>query len=170
MNLSHIMNTELEHTHVTFTIPGTIAKLLFERSSNCIIAIPYRKIRFIWKNTFLKHLHKQNIINDEEKVRFTDIYKNGFHVYFQPITGDCNDKLYRTAEYIATGYFHNSQIQEINHEKRTITFKYKKMVDRGSRKKHFSYKTMSIFEFMVGLHGRAAKFILRPARDALLPS
>jgi hypothetical protein len=25
------MNTELEHTHVTFTIPGTIAKLLFER-------------------------------------------------------------------------------------------------------------------------------------------
>jgi predicted RNA-binding Zn-ribbon protein involved in translation (DUF1610 family) len=213
LNLSHIMNTELEHTHVTFTIPGTIAKLLFERkyeplqmmslttslyksllcssakvkgkeyqpgilatlhkSGNSLnynphvhmIAtkefvntltgeilgapfLPYRKIRFLWKKAFLVHLRKQNMINDEEFIRFTEIYKNGFHVYFQSVTGNNNDKLFRTAEYIATGYFHNSQIQEIDNEKRTITFKYKKMVDRGSRQKHFSYKTISIFEFM----------------------
>lgn len=88
------------------------------------------------------------MINDEEFIRFTEIYKNGFHVYFQPVKGDNNDKLFRTAEYIATGYFHNSQIQEINHEKRTITFKYKKKMEKGSGKKQFAYKTMSIFEFM----------------------
>ena len=110
--------------------------------------LPYRKIRFIWKKAFLRHLRKQNIIKDEEFIRFTNIYQNGFHVYFRPVTGDSNDKLFRTAEYIATGYFHNSQIQEVNYEKRTITFKYRKMMERGSRKKHFSYKTMDIYEFM----------------------
>lgn len=221
------MNTNLKHTHVTFTIPGTIAKILFERgyeplkmiglaaslyksllistskqkgkeyqpgripeqqakratrvgilatlhkSGNSLnynphvhmIAskefvntttgeiidvpfIPYKKIRFIWKEAFLRHLRKQNIINDEEKVRFTQIYKNGFHVYFQPIMGDINDVLFRTAEYIATGYFHNSQITEVDHEKKTVTFRYKKSVERKSRTKHFATKTMSVFEFM----------------------
>lgn len=40
LNLSHIMNTELKHTHVTFTIPGTIAKLLFERGYEPLEMIP----------------------------------------------------------------------------------------------------------------------------------
>lgn len=31
LNLSHIMNTTLQHSHVTFTIPGQISRILFER-------------------------------------------------------------------------------------------------------------------------------------------
>lgn len=213
LNLSRIMNTELNHTHITFTIPGTIAKLLFERNYEPvqmmgitaslyknllrdsakvkgkeylpgIIAtlhkcgnslnynphvhmiatrelvdvkngeiidvpfLPYKKIRFVWKKAFLAHLRKQNMINDEEYIRFNEIYKNGFHVYFQPIQGDSNEVLFRTAEYIATGYFHNKQIECIDHAKMTLRFKYKCMMERGSRIKHFAYKTMDIYEFM----------------------
>lgn len=213
LNLSHIMNTELKHTHVTFTIPGAIAELLFERgyepldmiplavslykSLLCSTAgvkgkeyqpgilatlhksgnslnynphvhmiatqefvntatgelvnvpyLPYAKIRFIWKKAFLNHLLKQKVIKDEEKLRFTEIYQNGFHVYFQPINGETNDVLFRTAEYIATGYFHNSQILSVDHAKKTVTYKYRKSMERGSRTKHFATQTISVFEFM----------------------
>lgn len=227
LNLSRIMNTELAHTHITFTMPGTIAKLLFERNyepvqmmglaaklyktilrdsvkvkgkhyqpgilatlHKCgnslnynphvhIIAtrelinvktgeiidvpfLPYRQIRFIWKKAFLTHLLKQNMINDEEFIRFNEIYKNGFHVYFQQgsmakqcteqakplLQEDSNEGLYRTAEYIASGYFHNSRIQSIDHEKMTITFQYKKKIEKGTRKKQYAVITMNIYEFM----------------------
>jgi hypothetical protein len=52
-------------------------------------------------------------------------YKNGFHVYFQPIKGDSNEVLFRTSEYIATGFFHNSQILKVDHDSKKVTFRYK---------------------------------------------
>ncbi len=191
LNLSLIMNTGLQHNHVTFTIPGTVSKMLFERNydsalminlaaniyRNILVSsaklkgrefqpglmatlhksgnslnynphvhlvgttqvvdtstgeiidvpyIPYRRVRHIWKMAFLKHILKQEIISAEEYEEFSDMYSNGFHVYFQPITGDSNEVLFRTSEYIATGYFHNSQITAVDHAKKTVTFKYRK--------------------------------------------
>jgi len=58
------------------------------------------------------------------------VIKKGFHVYFQAISGTENEVLFRTAEYIATGFFHNSQIIEVDNHKNTITFRYKKFMDR----------------------------------------
>ena len=89
--------------------------------------IPYMKIRHIWEKAFLTHLKKQEIITVLEYTKLDVKYSIGFHVYFQPITGDHNDVLFRTSEYITTGYFHYSQITEVNHAKKTITFKYKKV-------------------------------------------
>lgn len=213
LNLSHIMNTSFRHTHVTFTIPGKISKLLFERkyepeqmiplaasvyksilvtsaklkgkeyqpgimatlhkSGNGlnynphihligtreiidtktgeiidVQLLPYRKIRFIWQKAFLNHLFKTDVITNEEYNSFINIYKNGFHVFFQPIRGDQNDVLFRTAEYLAAGFFHNTQIQEINYAKRTISFRYKKSMERDTRIKHYAIITMDIYEFM----------------------
>ncbi|MFC1669029.1 transposase [Spirochaetota bacterium] len=87
--------------------------------------IPYKKFRFTWMNTFCKHLEKENIISKEESASIKTSYGNGFHVYFQPINGNENDVIFRTAEYIASGYFHNSQIVSVDHEKMTVTFKYR---------------------------------------------
>lgn len=213
LNLSKIMNTSLKHTHVTFTIPGQLCRLLFERNyepeqmipltagiyksflqnsagvkgkeyqpgimatlhksgnslnynPHChlistqelidtktgeiieINFLPYKKIRFIWQKAYLQHLVKQGIISVDEQTRYIERYKNGFHVYFQPITGSDNDVLFRTAQYIATGFFHNSQITAVNHHKKTITFRYRKFMERGTRKKHYATKTMDIFSFM----------------------
>ena len=69
-------------------------------------------------------------------------------MYFQKIDGTHNDVLFRTAEYMATGFFHNSQITAVNHASRTVTFRYRKHVDRFTRKKHYAEKTIDIFSFM----------------------
>jgi len=37
---------------------------------------------------------------------------------------------------------------EVDHDKKTITFKYRSWMERGTRKKHFSIITISIYEFM----------------------
>ncbi len=213
LNLSKIMNTSLKHTHVTFTIPGQISRLLFDRrhepekmiplaagiykgfllnsagvkgkefqsgilatlhkSGNSlnynphvhlistqelidaktgeikdIDFLPYKKIRSIWQKAFLNHLVKNGIITEEEQVKYIEKYKNGFHVCFQPIKGTDNHVLFRTAEYIASGFFHNSQITAVNHHKRSITFRYRKFIERGTRKKYYATKTMDIFSFM----------------------
>lgn len=74
--------------------------------------------------------------------------KNGFHVHFKPITGTNNDVLFRTAEYLATGYFHNSMITGVDHVNRKITFRYKSRVDRNTKEKTFSEMTIDIFDFM----------------------
>ena len=56
--------------------------------------------------------------------------------------------MFRTSEYIAAGYFHNSQITEVNFAKKTVTFRYKKWVDRKSKDKIFATKKMDVFSFM----------------------
>ena len=214
LNLSLIMNTLLKHSHITFTIPGTVSEMLFKRgydaeqmiplsvkifrdmllssamlsgkeyqpgifaslhkSGNGLnynphvhlaatmevvniktgeifknIYLPYKKIRHEWQKAFLIHLKKKEIISDNEYDVLNDKYPNGFHVYFQPITAEnAANLLFKTAEYIASGYFHNSRITEVDHNKKTITFKYKSWVDRVSHEKSFKTTTMDIYEFM----------------------
>ena len=75
-------------------------------------------------------------------------YNEHIPFYFQTIIGNENDILFRTAEYIATGYFHNSRITAVDHWKKTITFKYKSWVDKNTSEKSFKTKTMDIYQFM----------------------
>ena len=113
-----------------------------------VIFIPYKKFRLLWKETILRYLVRAGILSRGESAIFRKQYQNGFHVYFQPINGSDNDVLFRTAEYLASGFFHNSQILKVDNEKKTISFKYRSWVDRGTRKKHFSIITMDVNEFM----------------------
>jgi hypothetical protein len=75
-------------------------------------------------------------------------YKYGFHVFFQPIIGNGNEVLFRTAEYIASGFFHNSQIITVDHEKKEVIFRYRNWVDRKTRKKSYANKKLDIYTFM----------------------
>jgi hypothetical protein len=97
---------------------------------------------------FLSHLLKKNKIILEEFAELNNKFQNGFHVFFQPIEGDANEVLFRTAEFIATRYFHKSQISAVDLVKKTVTFKYKSWVDRGTREKSFKTRTMDIYSFM----------------------
>ena len=214
LNLSLVMNTLLKHSHITFTVPGSVGDMLFERgyhadqmiplSANLFrnmlltsaklngkeyqpgilaalhkcgnglnynphvhlaatteivnlktgeiiknVFLPYKQMRQVWKKAFLAHLKKKGIISDIECRELDDKYQSGFHVYFQPITADNKeDILFKTAEYIAAGYFHNSQIIAVDHLEKTVTFRYKSWVDRISREKSFKTITMDIYEFM----------------------
>ncbi|MBK9498552.1 MAG: hypothetical protein IPO06_04050 [Leptospiraceae bacterium] len=57
---------------------------------------------------FCKHYEKEKVITKAESLVIQNKYKNGFHVYFQPIAGDEKEPLFRTAEYIASGFFHTN--------------------------------------------------------------
>ena len=116
-----------------------------------VIAVPYveyKKARIVWMKAFLGYLVSKEIITDEEAESFKLKHKSGFHVHFQPIRGDENEVLFRTAEYIASNYFNNSQILNVDHDKKTVTFRYKKSVDSKNGKKIFSEMTMNIMSFM----------------------
>lgn len=161
VNLSQILDPGFSYDHITFTIPGTIQKLLFERGFheevlNKLASMLYMKesryacgkFRIIWRETILKYLRRRKIIKPEEEKAFRKIYKKGFHVYFQPITGSETNILFRTAEYIATGFFHNSQILNVDHEKLKITFQFRSWMEPGSRKKKYPIMTMDLYGFM----------------------
>ena len=213
MGLSEIMHTTLAHFHVTFTLPGTVTRALFEKRFSCdelitaaagvywkellksagnpgrewqcgsiatlhkcgnalnynphvhligtrelvntttgeIIRSPllnYRRIRFSWMNASLRLFRKHGILTEEEVRTIKDKYKNGFHVHLKPITGTNNEVLFRTAEYLAAGYFHNSMITGVDHVNKKITFRYKSWVDRYTKEKTYSEMTLDIYEFM----------------------
>ncbi|TFH38590.1 MAG: IS91 family transposase [Chrysiogenales bacterium] len=213
MGLSHILHTTLTHFHVTFTLPGPVTKILFEKDFPCeemittaagvywkellksagkrgrewqsggiatvhrcgnslnynphvhligtrelvntttgeILRSPllnYRRIRFTWMNAALRLFRKYGIFTEEEVRDIRERYKNGFHVHLQPIIGTNNEVLFRTAEYLATGYIHNSMITRVDHDNKKITFRYKSWVDRNTKEKTYSEMTMDIYEFM----------------------
>jgi hypothetical protein len=108
----------------------------------------YRRIRFGWMNAALRMFRKKGIFNEDEIRIFRDKYKNGFHVHLTPITGGNNEVLFRTAEYLAAGYFHNSMITSVDHEKAKLTFRYKSWVDRKTKEKTYSEMTLDIYDFM----------------------
>ncbi|OHD64914.1 MAG: hypothetical protein A2176_04750 [Spirochaetes bacterium RBG_13_51_14] len=108
----------------------------------------YRRIRFSWMNVALRLFRKNGIYNEEEIRDIRARYKNGFHVHLQPITGTNNEVLFRTAEYLAAGYFHNSMITAVDHANAKITFRYKSWVDRNTKEKFYSEMTLDIYEFM----------------------
>jgi hypothetical protein len=108
----------------------------------------YRRIRFSWMSAALRLFRKYGIFTEEEIRAIKERYKNGFHVHFKPITGSNNDILFRTAEYLAAGYFHNSMITAVDHANKKLTFRYKSWVDRDTQEKFFSEMTLDIYEFM----------------------
>jgi hypothetical protein len=93
---------------------------------------------------FCKHYEKEKVLTKAESLVILNKYKNGFHVYFQPIAGEEKEPLFRTAEYIASGFFHNSQIQKVDGSTRklgsccsptglpTVTFRYKSWVEKDT--------------------------------------
>jgi hypothetical protein len=50
-------------------------------------------------NAALRLFRTKGILGKEEIRAISDIYKNGFHMNLQPITGGNNEVLFRTAEY-----------------------------------------------------------------------
>jgi len=213
MNLSLVMDTTLWHFHVTFTLPGPVARALFEKRFHCedlitaaagvywkellksagktgrewqsgsiatlhkcgnalnfnphvhligtrelvntvtgeILRSPllnYRRIRFSWMNAALRLFRRNEIFTEEEVRDIRKRHKNGFHVHLQPVNGTNNEVLFRTAEYLAAGYFHNSMITRVDHANAKITFSYKSWVDRNTKEKTYSETTLDIYEFM----------------------
>ena len=47
-------------------------------------------------------------------------YPKGFHVYFEKIKIEESDSIFRIAQYIAFGLFHNSQIRKIDSSQKNI--------------------------------------------------
>ena len=110
--------------------------------------IHYTKARHLWMHAVCSILVRRGVISPEVAQIVIDAYPDGFHVYFSPIRGGANEILGRTAEYIASGFFHNSQITGIDHRKKTVTFRFKKHVDRKTGAKTYGEMTMDVFEFM----------------------
>ena len=133
------------HVHLAGTIDmvhrgtGEIVKTGF---------IHYTKARYVWMKAVTGYLRRKGIITAEIRDIIHAAYRDGFHVYFRHIQGDGNEILRRTAEYIASGYFHHSQITKVDHRKKTVTFRYKRHVDRKSGKKQFGEMMLGIYEFM----------------------
>ncbi|MBN1495147.1 MAG: transposase, partial [Spirochaetes bacterium] len=99
-------------------------------------------------NAAIRLFKKNGIVSEEEVRIIKEKYKNGFHVHLQPIIGTYTEVLFRTAEYLTAGYFHNSMITGIDHDKKKRTFRYKSWVDRNTKKKTYSEMTIDIYDFM----------------------
>jgi hypothetical protein len=213
IHLSYIINPELSHFHVTFTLPGGVRRRLFERGfksealikeagivywknlrksagnrgrewSAGIVAtihpcgnglnynphvhligtrelvntdtgevdnvafVQFKRIRHAWMDAACRLLHKMNMFSEDEITIIRKRYPNGFHVHFKPIIGTESEVLFRTAEYLAAGYFHNSQILAVDHAKKAVTFRYKSWLDIRTKEKSYKTVTMDIYEFM----------------------
>ena len=110
--------------------------------------IPYKRFRMIWMNAVLRLLVKRKILTKEESLELKNKYKNGFHIYFKPINVIDNDLLFSTAEYLADGYFHNTQVVKVDHNRKLISFRYRNWINRRTGEKFYKIKTMDIYEFM----------------------
>ncbi len=99
-------------------------------------------------NAALRLFRIKGIFTEDEIRDIKERYKNGFHVHLQPIIGTNNEVLFRTAEYLAAVYFHNSMITAVEHNKAKIAFRYKSWVDRNMKEKSYSEMTLDIYEFM----------------------
>ncbi|HSV97133.1 MAG TPA: transposase [Spirochaetota bacterium] len=67
---------------------------------------------------------------------------------FKPIIGTESEVFFCTAEYLASGYFHKSQITAVNHAKKTVMFRYKSWLDVRAKEKSYKTVTMDVYEFM----------------------
>lgn len=212
IQLSRILNTELPHYHIVFTLPGRLNELLFQRLVNPrfinglaakiytkrlrnisksdnnfkpgilstlhlagnhlnfnphvhaiatrdlvnpksdeikqIFFLPYKTMRFDWQMAVCKYLLKKKIISKDEYSFYIKSYPRGFHVYFEKINMNESDTIFRIAEYIAFGLFHNSQIQKVDSNKQTLTFRYKSNVESITKEKSYQSLTMPIDEFL----------------------
>ena len=138
--------------------------------------IPYQTIRYDWQRAICRYLRRRRIISKDEYDFFLKKYAKGFHVYFQKIAGETSDVIFKTAQYIAFGLFHNSQVENLDQEKNTLTFRFKSHVDARSREKTFSSMTMPIHQFMARMlfflpdrHEKSIRYYgiyVRPAKTA----
>jgi hypothetical protein len=207
------MNPHMTHFHVTLTLPGSLRRLLFERTFPArdlvsvaagalrrhlcdaagvnpaewtggmvgaahacgnglnhnphvhLVAtrelvhretgeiadprfVPYAPARVKWMKAVLAMLVRRGFLSGEEAAGFTDRYPGGFHVHFKTIRGNENDVLFKTAEYIASGFFHNSQITAVNHAKKTVSFRFRRMIDPHTKEKLYAVQTLPVYEFM----------------------
>ncbi|MCW7494145.1 transposase [Leptospira sp. 2 VSF19] len=244
IHLSRILNPELPHYHIVFTLPGRLNELLFQRlvnprflnglaakvytkrlrtisltdkrfkpgilstlheagnhlnfnphvhaiatrdllntTSNGIKQIdfmPYKTVRFDWQRNVCKYLLRKKYINKDEYTFFTKSYPKGFHVYFEKINVRESDSIYRIAQYIAFGLFHNSQIQKVDQNKQTLTFRYKSNVESITKEKLYQSLTMPIDEFLARMlfflpnkHEKSVRYYgiyVRPAKRLKLES
>lgn len=138
--------------------------------------MPYQTIRYDWQRAICRFLRRRRILSKDEYDFFLKKYPKGFHVYFQRIAGETSDVIFKTAQYIAFGLFHNSQIENVDHENKKVTFRFKSHVDAQSREKTFSSITMPIHEFMARMlfflpdrHEKSIRYYgiyVRPAKVA----
>ncbi len=121
----------------------------------CNVAfIRYGHIRFAWMDAACRLFRRAGIFSTDEIVQIKERYRNGFHVHFKTIEGTDSEVLFRTAEYLAAGYFHNSQILTVDHFRKTVTFRYKSWLDTRTSEKRYTITTMSIFEPFDGAQGK----------------
>lgn len=148
--------------------------------------LPYQTLRYDWQRTICRYLKRKKILSKAEYGFFLKKYPRGFHVHVQSltkrsttdwaITGESNDVIFKTAQYVASSIFHNSQIQSVDHGRRELTFKFKSRVDSRTREKTFSALTMPIHEFMARMlfflperHEKSIRYYglyVRPAKKA----
>ena len=107
----------------------------------------YPMMRKLWMDALCRHLVRKGTLTAEESRSLRHRFKRGFNVHFQTLKRGDGDMVFRTAEYLADGYFHNSQIVSVDYKKRRITFIHKSRADRLG-KKSFATVTMDVFEFM----------------------
>lgn len=110
--------------------------------------LPYAVFRRAWRDALLRVLVHRRFLTREESLRMKGLYPRGFNVHFEPIKKDDPKTLYRTAEYLASGFFHNSRITTVDHAARTVTFRYRSRLDARTREKRFAHLTLSVYEFM----------------------
>ena len=107
----------------------------------------YPVIRKLWMVALCRHLVRKGALTAQESRSLRHRFQRGFNVHFQTLKRGDGDMVFRTAEYLADGFFHNSQITSVDYEKRRITFIHKSRVDRRG-KKLFATVAMDVFEFM----------------------
>lgn len=244
IQLSRILNPELPHYHIVFTLPGRLNELLLQRlvnprflnklaakvytkrlrtiakvNKNCkpgilstlhqagnhlnfnphvhaiatrdlvdtksgeiteIQFIPYKTMRYDWQRTVCKFLFQKNHLTKEEYNFFLKSYPRGFHVYFEKINIEESASIFRIAQYIAFGLFHNSQIQKVDSNQQTLTFRYKSNVESITKEKTYESLTMPIDEFLARMlfflpnkHEKSVRYYgiyVSPARKIKLES
>ncbi len=98
----------------------------------------YRRIRFSWMNAVLRLFRKHGILYRRRSSHNQGAnIKTAFMFIYSRLIGTNNEVLFRTAEYLAAGYFHNSMITGVDHGNRKITFRYKSWVDRNTKEKTY---------------------------------
>ncbi len=110
--------------------------------------VPYTGVWKKWMKASLSMMVRKGYLSRGEAEEYALRHPGGFHVHFKPIRGNENDIHYKTAEYLAAGPFHNSRILSVDHGKKTITFRFRRMIDRRTKEKHYASMTLPVYEFM----------------------
>jgi hypothetical protein len=142
--------------------------------------LPYKTMRYDWQRTVCKYLLRKKYISKEEYNFFLKSYPRGFHVYFEKINVEESDSIFRIAQYIAFGLFHNSQIKKVDSNDQTLTFRYKSNVESVTKEKSYRSLTMPIDEFLARMlfflpnkHEKSVRYYgiyVRPAKKIKLES